>query len=432
MTKAHVVVNLVDADGCIYNHYYFILRVWLAVEHFDLLLELAREAKQRKAPLKTFSDTALKIRQLMIDLQSVRLAQFDNKNYVNELYWNFYQHMQEFPRSFEDKIVHKQQVALGNLQNIMEEYEEDIRSLLQAIDPILQRTILKVANTQLINQLQVQQEKADFQLLANDSFRQSRGADQEGASTNLTGSVFEDVCYLTQCLRSEARTRELHINVLPLTLPDIQNNLKRGVNFWRVMAKYTGNQDKNICDSSKLINVYAIAHDTACRHRTAKITINLFDDNPSIIEDLISTFTKYPALLPRNVTLVFHKYTGELVPLCSVHGEDNECDENYYENVRLLIKMAEEKAGIKSNMVNVAKTVDFDAFLAQRKRQCTLDPQQVQAEKGSYNARLAADFETLADESPIKTMQTNARFFSPVRLQSSGPSAPPDTPACAM
>jgi hypothetical protein len=401
MSKAHVVVNLIDADGCLYNNLYFNLRIWLFVAFREELLELAHQAEISKLPLSQVPEFAIKVRQLKLELQSLNTKIFDDQNYVSDLYARFHKKSKEL-------VMMKEE----NSDEMLNFEECVVNHLLNTIDPGLMREVFKKSNINLINELRSQDLLFATQLFGTGSYRQSFSHDRTGMLANNTGSHFEDLYFLVRSFRSDLKTDCGQATLLPLTMTDIQANLPRGTSYRRVMTKYHGQHAVYICDVSKLATIYAMAHDAACLHPHTKITINHFDDNEEIINNLADTFLKYPALLPKSVTVNFRKYNGELGLCRTVKGSAETPDENYYENVRLLISMAKAKFEKETGSVNVIKDVDLEKFLTLRKITKSPEAETVTPHLDDCDLSLVDDFNRLIDESASSTPRRVSGLFS--------------------
>lgn len=127
-----------------------------------------------------------------------------------------------------------------------------------------------------------------------------------------------------------------------LLLPDCFNNLSLGTTF-----KYTRGpncieqNDLPVFDHSKVLIIYAQAHELAKFYPKKQINLSLIDDKDSILNALNEYFSKTPAMLPHNVTLSLVHYNGKQEPsLRHTIGGVGNIDEEYSKTIRIMGKKA--------------------------------------------------------------------------------------------
>ncbi len=93
-------------------------------------------------------------------------------------------------------------------------------------------------------------------------------------------------------------------------------------------------------DYYKIINLYAIMHRAAVAHRGKNIVIDFSDDQEDIVQEVKNFFTKYPQLIPPQVTLKIRHKTSDNIPgniIGILRGDKkNKIDYNYRYNVMKL------------------------------------------------------------------------------------------------
>ena len=104
-------------------------------------------------------------------------------------------------------------------------------------------------------------------------------------------------------------------------------------------------------DASKLAILYAQMHKIATDHPEAKILFDFYDDlGPSsgqydLATPLVDIFTRYPVLVPPNVTLHIYEYAGSVrdikrvSPNGGLTGKNSEIDANYGHNIKVLTNL---------------------------------------------------------------------------------------------
>ncbi|MBA4695925.1 MAG: hypothetical protein H2069_00890 [Legionella sp.] len=127
-----------------------------------------------------------------------------------------------------------------------------------------------------------------------------------------------------------------------LLLPDCFNNLPLGTTF-----KYTRGpncieqNDLPVFDHSKVLIIYAQAHELAQSYPKKQINLSLIDNKDSILNALNEYLSKTPAMLPHNVTLSLVHYNGKQEPsLRHTIGGAGNIDQEYSKTLRIMGKKA--------------------------------------------------------------------------------------------
>lgn len=120
----------------------------------------------------------------------------------------------------------------------------------------------------------------------------------------------------------------------PLLLADIEENLEIGTSFNLIMSEITKNtwgmfhentHHHAFCkqtDEYKRPLLFAQIQKAAADHPGEEIVFDFFDDRMDILTVLNHYFSKYPYLIPQNVTLRLHRYAGGKEQFIeSLHGE---------------------------------------------------------------------------------------------------------------
>jgi hypothetical protein len=182
------------------------------------------------------------------------------------------------------------------------------------------------------------------------SNRQSVPDDFSNSHADERGSCFPAIA---------AVSKELDAVLDELLLSDIYNDLPDGTSFkWAMDHTNANNKDYNLTDltlikgspnwihdESKLTLIYAQIHKVASEHPNDTIHFNFFDDREDLLDNLHTYFSKYPELIPSNVTLKLKQYRGPvdsfdkpIEPLVRdypfIQGSRISCDANYRQTVK--------------------------------------------------------------------------------------------------
>ncbi|KTD59907.1 hypothetical protein [Legionella shakespearei] len=147
------------------------------------------------------------------------------------------------------------------------------------------------------------------------SNRQSAPDDSTNSHADERGSCFPAISAISQ---------ELNAVLDGFLLSDLYNDLPDGTSFRMALEHIAPNKkDYNptdiklvkglpnwIHDESKLTLLYAQIHKIASEHPNDTINFNFFDDREDLLDNLHAYFSKYPELIPGNVTLKLKQYRG--------------------------------------------------------------------------------------------------------------------------
>jgi hypothetical protein len=333
--KTRVVLDLIDADGCVYNHYYQDVLAWLKNKYSETVGYLYSEWIQEQVTGIINPDIQKIIQSIKQEISALDIKSIKHSALINYLLWDAKQ-------------------------------ATELIEMLNDIDESIMQLIFVKSNEQLLNFLKHENEHYDLQSVGIGSARQSYKNDVRGAVRNGTGRIFNDVFHLVKMLRKGSRENQNHIELKSLTTPDIGCSLPSGENYKRIMTNYNGQQASFPNERSKIPIVYAMSQDMACQYREADITIHFYDNDIFIIGWLKSIFKRYPELLPTQATLELHRYNGEFLETTVIKGT-GPVDENYHHNVTRMMEMAKQKQGEKaSRMLNAGRDVNFKDFIATR------------------------------------------------------------------
>lgn len=394
MTKTRITVDLVSADGSAYNDAYNRFLIYLFAKHGEALstVQQALQQAQNTEIQHADRDTAENIQRLKKGLAAVLQKIREDVNHYDlshlpadaeiakmtetitkkgcEQFDSLRQHLRD-----KLKKTIKREAALSKA--IEEEYPaastEDQKYMAQmnyyldifkTTDPNLLSEIMVKTNPDLIRELSSHAETSAIQYIGISSRRQSYALDLANRKNFQTGSIFEDVMYLTSSLRCKAPERNIVLQ--PLTMTDIASKLPCGESFRRIITRPVTRHETFVGDKSRLTLVYAIGHEMASRYRGADILINFNTGDDATLQALHQIYHDNPDMLPKGVTLRLRKYNGKFdEPLEDIHGTSDYIDDNYRENLfDLLHTNFKPEAFPVSDM---AKNIDIPQFLANRK-----------------------------------------------------------------
>lgn len=389
--KPRVIVDLIDADGCVYNRNYHSLLIWLINKYDDELMELHQARVQEHESGTIDREIDFAIQKIKQDINACDISSFNINRAMNELRWN--------TKKVIDCAAKPQELGFGTRFKLRESY---YISMLNSIDESIMQSILLKANEPLIQRLTHHPEAHVLQMIGIGSARQTYKDDLSGAKYNGSCRIFHDLFYLTNVLRTEMKLQSKHLALKPLTMPDIGSSLPRGENYQRTMTGYTGAHESYYVDQSKLTLLYAMIHDTASHYSAADHTIHFYENDVRIIGDLIRTFSHYPELIPAQSTLVIHRYNGRFGAETVIKGS-GPIDYNYEHNVREMLSSATQHAKKKSSRhINVINHLDIPSFLSSRSCVKVDDP--VAGNKKTFaamhdpeKAKSTREFQTLSD-----------------------------------
>jgi hypothetical protein len=166
-------------------------------------------------------------------------------------------------------------------------------------------------------------------------------------------------------------------------LADIYGDLPDGTSFKNAINKdYKGEHSQWLFDETKASIMYAQIHKVANENLNEEIVLDFYDDRGNgartrrdILEQLKEFYTKYPELIPNNVTLRLHHYTGGAVTLMAEIKGTGFIDSNYKQTVKDMAAQSQNdyNTGI-SQPIYVADKVD-PKLLVNRKARTSSIPE---------------------------------------------------------
>lgn len=300
-----------------------------------------------------------------------------------------------------------------------------------------QRDIL-TANRDLLNLIQLSDHNKVVFVGSN---RQSIPDDYTNSGADERGSCFPAIQTISQ---------ELKAALDDFLLSDIYHDLPDGTSFKQAL-KYLTQNNKDytagktlelkscpnwIHDESKLTLLYAQIHKIASEHPNDEIRFNFFDDREDLLNNLHACFSKYPDLIPRNVTLNLKKYRGpidrsdkpiepQIVDYPSIQGTRSQYDANYRQTVKLIAAVTIEKMTQQGIDISTSKASKPITTFAEAK-QHGFDMSAIKCvryyEPGMM-PRQTVDTPTVTGPSSAAKPQKTRGLFSPERQENNSNSA---------
>jgi hypothetical protein len=191
------------------------------------------------------------------------------------------------------------------------------------------------ANQPFLDTLKKENAYYEYVTLFVGSNRQSKQDDDY--NSNNTESCYVAIQKINSYLGTELDT---------LLLADIYGHLKSGKSFKRATDKnYQGTHSDWIFDDEKLTTIYTQMQRMATKNSKESIVFDFYDNrgikephSHLMLERLTKFFTKYPEMIPHNITLRLNHYKGgQVTPIGNIKGR-GPIDNHYRKTVR---KMAE-------------------------------------------------------------------------------------------
>ncbi len=337
MPRTRISVELLDADGCIYNYRYLACMNMIASRY------------------GTFFKNC--VNQMPLDQTQIRIVERRFKRIIRTIKTSDDAHMLSYSRICGKDIVE----TIFNIMRLS--YEIDA-------DENLYSFILFWFNMNLIEYIKQREDDYDRCLLMVGSQRQSQIYDKEGMQVNGTGSIFQDIYFLKHELRQILPNKKFSLN--KLTLTDLQQQRPIGETFSKIIEKdLHSHHYTHFYDATKLSILYGAIHHVAVTERNADIAVNFYDDlmcdepENDILHTLFRLFSAYPELLPANVTLKLHHYTGTINNIQVIIGK-GVIDYRYPENTRLLAKLCGHDLLNPYLHLDIARMLNVEEFLARR------------------------------------------------------------------
>jgi hypothetical protein len=326
-------VELLDADGCLYNTAF--------LDHLTIAVHLHGAFLRAYAKKNSLDATSIKAVTAMFE--EIRTSLHDG--YSEDLYSTI---------EVEGSDIIQAILDMMNLSDAIGQSHSD-----------LYKEMLVSFNQALIQQITARAHEYDQFILMIGSQRQSQDYDQRGMLEN-------DIFLVKQALKSLLPGKK--ISVSKHTVTDLQHRRELGDTFRKIMS-CAESQLTHFYDQSKLSIVYGAIHHIAATKRCNELHINYYDDlsdatdtDADILQTLAQVFKNYPSLLPAHTKLSLHHYDGEFNHTETIQGT-GVIDYRYGENVRLLATMCGHHLKIDADMdvdMDVARTVDIEEFLLRR------------------------------------------------------------------
>lgn len=249
--------------------------------------------------------------------------------------------------------------------------------------------------------LRMQREGYDEAHFINGSYRQDYVTDFTHGKWANKGSSYSALDSLAAAFQKAAPTipcrRNNHL------LADMYGNKPAGENFENALQRKHGTYpfSKWVHDESKLTLTYAQMHKFASENKQSNIVYELIDDDEDVLDGLAKLYAQHSDLIPHNVALRFRHYNGGVV---KNHGHViqgiGEIDDNYHENVKLMVACIGKNPGTEAyfNKCNVAVELqaDQDHLLNQFKQE----------------RKLTVEYDKPADQQPDMSMEESERLVS--------------------
>ncbi|MBA2710694.1 MAG: hypothetical protein H0U57_08905 [Tatlockia sp.] len=177
------------------------------------------------------------------------------------------------------------------------------------------------------------------------STRQSLETDNANATVGNKGSCFPAIQQISKYLNA---------NFDPFLLADTFGDLPEGTSFNRAINPDNDEPHSRwLYDESKLTILYAQMHHFACKFPNKDMIFDFIDDRSlnqndelNILQDLNTYFSRYPQMIPPNITLRLHHYQGkDMTPIALIKGDSNGfIDENYAETIKEIANLAKDNS----------------------------------------------------------------------------------------
>lgn len=383
----------IDADGCLYNSNYIKLLMHIINKYFSVFNYLNSKDMLDE-------NDELIIKNIINEIQNIDLTSLDWQKLENELFELVRLQAVNNLRMIQDetlaKFMENFHVNKTQIQTLSHEDQKKINNIItvnvnslvniyldmmQRIDEDIYIAILYRTNIDITKYIikTICSTKVSTAFNINFSSRQDRDLDLRGQIENRTGLIYEDMFSMGSLIKSQLEglvNLEKPFRTSSFSMADIHAGLPSGRTYDLMTTPNVTNHPEHIYDHTKGTIIYAQAHGQALQamrtHKNAKIDIYAFDNLLEILDGnkelnnhgLYSFYSKYPFLLPKNVTLHLIAYNGEIGQTFTVFGE-GEVDELYQKNIKLMVEMCREKSVSKMN-IDMANQLDVNEFL-QRK-----------------------------------------------------------------
>lgn len=174
------------------------------------------------------------------------------------------------------------------------------------------------------------------------SNRQSFNIDFMNKYSHHNGSCFPQTKKFTEYLRQK---NVKNIEFDKFLLADIYGNVDFGESLKLIEEIYSEDAKYAdwVFDSEKITLIYAQVHKVSNENLNENIVYEFFDDREDILNSLHTFFSKYPELLPKNVSLILNHYHGERVfKYKSEIKGTGESDKDFRNTVKIMAIIATE------------------------------------------------------------------------------------------
>lgn len=348
-------VDLIDADGCVYNsHYQYLL--FSLLSNFS---ELLSTTPANKITSEQIDAMIQHIHSVEVEYAHVASSREKHNQRIHELRDAVSLHKSKIEKymlradvSFDGSIDVSKSFTREDQKYFFHFVQHCIEKLNEADPRVLQEMFL-AANADLIADL-TSEDDCDVQVLMVGSARQDHHHDKLGMNLRLTNSIYTDLDFLARHLQKQlSGTREVSLN--RAVLADIYGGLELGKSYDNIMASTHRTQHaKSIYDLTKFTILYMAAH-----ANPNAVTVNFYDDNRTIRDSLLRAFLRCPELLPAGMQLNILSYDGKLYQHGSVMGQGMH-DSQYRNTIRQICNLALiEKNGVDRSMIDPANTINL-------------------------------------------------------------------------
>lgn len=331
MGRMRTEVNLIDADNCTFNRLYRKIMLSCIKQHGHIVEENGVSpsfSRAQKDLLEAYEE------KILVELRSSIITESE------------YKKLRTYCEN-QATLFEAANNKLGKFIYFFTEYME-------RVFPRVLRNIYLLANDKLIEEINSQKRDASQVYLMVGSNRQSPQDDIFNRMLQGTTSIYAELNHLA---------KHLKVKLDKFTGSDLYDVTLNGETTFGKILRGIANDVVNAFDDSKVNIVYAAAHRMAYKNPDNELVLNLWDDHERILNSLKTFFNEHSDLLPTNLILKLHRYTGELLSTETIVGT-GVVDHQYKNNTVLMAKMC----GFAENKtkINIATRLDVAAFLQKR------------------------------------------------------------------
>lgn len=188
------------------------------------------------------------------------------------------------------------------------------------------------------------------------SARQSEYDDRYNSKQNKTESGFTALQKISDYLNARLD---------PFLLADVYGNTPDGTSFNNAInPSYEGIHANWTADDSKITILYAQIHKIALLYPEEKIVFDFYDDRGrvswiklDVLEHIETYFTRYPSMLPTNVTLRLHHYEDGLLNSYEPIEGTGLINKNYRQVVKDMTRLAKQTAPAAKDLDFISQSV---------------------------------------------------------------------------